>query len=136
MSHSDAVRNVGNMNTRAADNRLVARVRAVRARIRASYVGYIIWRVGITLVSAAIVVIGIVLVPLPGPGWLIVFAGLGLLATEYAWAARLLGFGRRTLAGWTAWVWDQHWVVRALIGLGGLLLIGGLAAAAWWLYLS
>ena len=33
---------------------------------------------------------GSILVPLPGPGWLIVFAGLAILATEYVWAQRLL----------------------------------------------
>jgi len=41
--------------------------------------------------------LGLALVPLPGPGWLIVFLGLGIMATEFAWAERLLDFGRRTL---------------------------------------
>jgi uncharacterized protein (TIGR02611 family) len=34
------------------------------------------------------------LVPLPGPGWLIVFAGLAILATEYVWAQRLLNYAK------------------------------------------
>jgi len=39
--------------------------------------------------------VGIVLIPLPGPGWLIVFGGLAILATEYVWARRLLNYSRR-----------------------------------------
>lgn len=46
------------------------------------------WRLGVALVGALVVVTGIVLIPLPGPGWLIVFLGLSILATQFAWAAR------------------------------------------------
>jgi uncharacterized protein (TIGR02611 family) len=73
-----------------------------------------------------------VLLPLPGPGWLIIFAGLALLATEFAWAGRLLDYARDKVLGWTHWVGRQSLLVRAAIGLGGLLLV----AAAIWLYLA
>lgn len=43
-------------------------------------------------------VVGLLLVPLPGPGWAIVFAGVALLGTEFAWAERLLQAVRRRLA--------------------------------------
>ena len=33
--------------------------------------------------------VGLVLVPLPGPGWVVVALGVALLGTEFAWAARL-----------------------------------------------
>ena len=55
----------------------------------------LIYRVVVGVVGAAIVLGGIVLIPLPGPGWLIVFAGLALLSTEFEWAGRLLDFARR-----------------------------------------
>lgn len=42
--------------------------------------------VGGGLVLAA----GIVMIPLPGPGWLVVVAGLYILSFEFAWAGRLL----------------------------------------------
>ena len=32
---------------------------------------------------------------LPGPGWLFIFLGLGVLATEYVWAERLLKTAKR-----------------------------------------
>jgi uncharacterized protein (TIGR02611 family) len=76
------------------------------------------------------VVLGIVLIPLPGPGWLIVFAGLAVLATEFVWAERLLAFARRRVHGWTDWAKAQSLLVRGLIGLAGLAFV----AAALWLY--
>ena len=37
--------------------------------------------------GGSLVLLGLVLVPLPGPGWLVVAAGTGLLGTEFPWAA-------------------------------------------------
>ena len=38
---------------------------------------------------------GIALLVLPGPGWLLIFIGLTILATEYVWAQRLLNAAKR-----------------------------------------
>lgn len=81
------------------------------------------YRVAVGALGAAVVALGIVLIPLPGPGWLIVFAGLAILATEFVWAERLLQFARRQVHGWTEWVTRQSLVVRLLIGLAGLLFV-------------
>jgi uncharacterized protein (TIGR02611 family) len=83
------------------------------------------YRIVVGLLGGAIVVLGFILIPLPGPGWLIVFAGLALLATEFVWAERLLRYGRRRLHEWTQWVTRQSLLVRGLIGLGGLLCVAG-----------
>ena len=83
------------------------------------------YRIVVGLLGGAIVVLGIILIPLPGPGWLIVFAGLALLATEFVWAERLLRYGRRRLHLWTQWVTQQSLLVRGLIGLAGLLCVAG-----------
>jgi hypothetical protein len=45
---------------------------------------------------------------------------------------RLLDYARDKVLGWTHWVGRQSLLVRAAIGLGGLLLV----AAAIWLYLA
>ncbi len=78
-----------------------------RERIRRRPWLNIVYRVLITLLGIGVVVIGLILVPLPGPGWLIVFLGLTLLGTEYSWARRVLGWLRRVLARfwerWNAW---------------------------------
>lgn len=52
-------------------------------------------RIGVTIAGFAVMLVGLVLVPLPGPGWLIVFLGLTILATEYVWAQRLLNFAKQ-----------------------------------------
>ena len=39
------------------------------------------------VVGGLITVLGVVALIAPGPGWLIIFAGLGILGTEFAWAA-------------------------------------------------
>lgn len=52
-------------------------------------------RAGVTVVGFVLIIGGIVLLPLPGPGWLVIFAGLAVLATEYVWAERALDAAKR-----------------------------------------
>ena len=47
-------------------------------------------RVLVGIVGGLVTVIGVVALIAPGPGWLIIFAGLGILGSEFAWAARAL----------------------------------------------
>ena len=42
------------------------------------------------IVGAALLVAGVVMLVLPGPGLLVIVAGLAVLATEFAWAERWL----------------------------------------------
>jgi uncharacterized protein (TIGR02611 family) len=48
------------------------------------------WRGIILVVGLTIVGIGIFFLLFPGPGWAVIFFGLIVLATEYAWAQRML----------------------------------------------
>jgi uncharacterized protein (TIGR02611 family) len=50
----------------------------------------IVKRVLVGFVGGLITLIGVVALVAPGPGWLIIFTGLGILASEFAWAARVL----------------------------------------------
>lgn len=47
-------------------------------------------RIAVTVAGVAVVLIGVAMLVLPGPGWLAIFAGLAILSTEYVWARRLL----------------------------------------------
>lgn len=60
---------------------------------------------------------GLFAIPLPGPGWLIVIAGLAILATEFEWAHRLQEFTKRHVKAWSAWAMEQPMWVRLLMGL-------------------
>ena len=57
------------------------------------------WRVAATTLGVGVVLAGVVLLPLPGSGWAIIFLGLAVLATEYAWAHRLLRFTKEKAQG-------------------------------------
>ena len=48
------------------------------------------YRVAFTIAAFAITLGGLALIPLPGPGWAIVFVGLGMLALEFKWAENLM----------------------------------------------
>jgi len=113
---------------------LAGRLSGVRDRVRSVPGGTFIWRIGITLIGLATIVVGVLLLPLPGPGWLIIFAGLGLLATEYAWASRLLGRARRRVAEWTRWWARQGDLVRVAIALLGLVILAAALLGSWFLY--
>ncbi|GAB2509219.1 TIGR02611 family protein [Paramicrobacterium agarici] len=61
------------------------------------------YRVTVGALGATIALLGLVLVPLPGPGWLIVFLGLATLGTEFRWARRFSGWLKRMLSRFWAW---------------------------------
>jgi uncharacterized protein (TIGR02611 family) len=48
------------------------------------------YRVAFMIVAFIVILGGLALVPLPGPGWAIVFVGLGMLALEFKWAENLM----------------------------------------------
>lgn len=43
----------------------------------------------VLVIGCLIVLGGIILVPLPGPGWVIIFAGFAILATEFEQAEKV-----------------------------------------------
>jgi uncharacterized protein (TIGR02611 family) len=48
-------------------------------------------RIAVTIVGVAVLLVGVAGLVLPIlPGWALIFVGLGILATEYVWARRLL----------------------------------------------
>jgi len=51
---------------------------------------HIMWRAGVLVVGLGLVGAGIAMLVLPGPGWGAIIVGLVVLASEYAWARRLL----------------------------------------------
>lgn len=61
------------------------------------------YRVAIAALGTMLALLGLVLVPLPGPGWLVVFLGLAVLGTEFAWARRLSAAMKRLLARFWSW---------------------------------
>ncbi len=54
------------------------------------FIGRSAWRIGVLVVGGALLLAGLVMMVTPGPGLLLILAGLVVLATEFAWAERLL----------------------------------------------
>jgi len=77
-------------------------------------------KVLIAIVGGMIVLIGLVLVPYPGPGWLIVFGGLAILATEFEFASKVLDYAKGKYNESIAWLKRQNTVIQ----LGALALTG------------
>jgi uncharacterized protein (TIGR02611 family) len=96
----------------------------LRRRANATPFGRIGMKIAAAVLGTAVIAVGIVLLPLPGPGWVIILGGLAILAMEFAWAKRLLRFTRAQLLRWTRLVREGSWLVR-IVSVGGLLLVVG-----------
>jgi uncharacterized protein (TIGR02611 family) len=92
-------------------------------RLRSTPGGRTALRIFVGVSGLLVVALGAFLIPLPGPGWLIVIGGLAIWAIEFAWAKRLLHFTRRNVQAWTSWAARQILAVRLLIGALGLLFV-------------
>jgi uncharacterized protein (TIGR02611 family) len=101
-----------------------ARIRATLQVIRSNPTGRIALKLFVGVFGALVVALGLVLIPLPGPGWALVILGLAIWAVEFVWAKHLLRFTRARVQGWTRWVKRQSWPVRIALGLVGLVFIG------------
>ena len=100
-----------------------------RRKIRSNPAAHRVYRIAVGVIGLIIVVGGLVMVPFPGPGWLVVFLGLGVWASEFEWAQRLLQRARNTLKAWSEWLKPQPWWVKGLV----LLLTAAAVAAIFWL---
>jgi uncharacterized protein (TIGR02611 family) len=101
----------------------------LRDRIRALPGGRTALRLVIAVLGGAFVALGLLLVPLPGPGWAIVFGGLAIWAVEFAWARNLLNWVRARVRRWTGRVKQLPWPLRALLAVVSL---AGLVTVGWW----
>lgn len=56
-------------------------------------------RVIITVVGTSVLLVGVAMIVLPGPAFIVIPAGLAILATEFVWARRLLNRIKQQLSG-------------------------------------
>jgi hypothetical protein len=47
-------------------------------------------RLAVAIVGFTVMLLGVVMLVTPGPGWLMILLGLGVLGVEFVWARRLL----------------------------------------------
>jgi uncharacterized protein (TIGR02611 family) len=105
--------------------------RGLRALLRRNAVTRVPYQVLVALAGAAVVALGIVLLPLPGPGWLVIFVGLGIWASEFRWAARLLRWVRGRVRAWAHWMGRRSPLTRVLVALALLIVVTACVAGAY-----
>jgi uncharacterized protein (TIGR02611 family) len=113
---------------RRAIDRVVNVYRGFRTAIARNRVVDLTFRVAVGVIGTAVVILGIIALPAPGPGWAIIFLGLGILATEFHAARRILTWVRTKYEAWVRWLGRQRPITRLLVSAGILLLV---AACAW-----
>ncbi|ARH90300.1 MULTISPECIES: TIGR02611 family protein [Streptomyces] len=87
------------------------------------------WQVGVFVVGLAVVVGGVIMLPLPGPGWLVIFAGMAIWATEFVWAQLVLRWAKRKVTEATQKALDPKVRRRNIILITvGLVIIAALLA--------
>ncbi len=95
-------------------------------------------RVTLEVVGWTLVVVGIAALVLPGPGLLMLFAGMAVLSQQYDWAAKRLApvkyrAMRGAADGVATWPRILGSTAAALVVAGmGVVWIAGPAAPAWW----
>ncbi|MEI7539656.1 MAG: TIGR02611 family protein [Candidatus Saccharibacteria bacterium] len=72
-------------------------------------------KLAIAIAGTIVVLLGIVMIPYPGPGWLVVFAGLAILATEFAAAQKILDKVRGKYDEWQLWLGRQNLFIRIIV---------------------
>ncbi|MFF1867888.1 TIGR02611 family protein [Streptomyces sp. CB03911] len=103
--------------------------------IRRSRPLHLSWQVVIFLAGLAVVVLGVVMLPLPGPGWVVIFLGMGIWATEFVWAQLALRWTRRKVAEAAQKAMDPRVRRRNLtLTAVGLVVIAGLGGWYLWKY--
>ena len=74
-------------------------------------------------VGSLLLMLGIVAIPYPGPGWLIVFAALAILARDFEWAQRALDYTKSKYDAWQVWLKKQPLIVKAIIWTATALIV-------------
>lgn len=67
------------------------------------------------VLGGLVIVAGIAMIPYPGPGWLVVFAGFAILATEFEFASKTLKWLRVKYEIWANWLKQQHFLTRIVV---------------------
>lgn len=104
------------------------RARAWARRRRSTH---ILWQAAVLILGFGLVAAGIAMLVLPGPGWAAIILGLVILASEYAWARRLLDPVRRWAKRAADAALDPR-VRRRNIVIGSAIAVVLIAAVAWY----
>ncbi len=91
------------------------------------------WQVGVFIVGLAVVAAGAAMLVLPGPGWVVIFGGMAIWATEFVWAQLVLRWTKRKVTEAAQRALDPRVRRRNIIlTTVGVVIAAGLAGAYLW----
>jgi hypothetical protein len=94
-----------------------------RTWMKKTKAGHFLWRLIIGIAGGSVTVLGAIALVGPGPGILIILAGLGILATEFAWAARAMVHTKNYAQKAADKVGIPKWIQLALVAVAALISI-------------
>lgn len=89
-----------------------------------------IYRITFAVIGIVIILLGVILIPLPGPGWLIVAIGVGMLALEFDRMERVLERILDRVEATTEKLSNPQKLVLGLLAVAGA--AGWIAAILFW----
>ncbi|MER6026877.1 TIGR02611 family protein [Streptomyces sp. NPDC001851] len=101
--------------------------------VKARRLLHLSWQVGVFVIGLAVVAAGIVMLPLPGPGWVVIFGGMAIWATEFVWAQLVLRWTKRKVTEAAQRALDPRVRRRNITLTGiGLVIVAALVGAYVW----
>lgn len=102
------------LNRFGTDGRMDAHEDPIRWRraIRTNPVGGLVYRTFIAVLGLALIIAGIPMVPLVGPGWAVIFIGLFLWSTEFIWARRVTQFVKAEVKAFEQYTMALPWKAK------------------------
>ncbi len=85
-------------------------------------------KAGRIFVGAVVVLLGIIMLPLPGPGWVTIAAGFGILSKDIPWCHRVVVKIREKVPG----VPKDGKIPPKTIAIMAAITIGTVAISLWW----
>jgi uncharacterized protein (TIGR02611 family) len=103
-----------------------------RSKMKSNPVTDVAWKSVVATIGVTLLAVGLVMLVTPGPGWAIIFLGLVVLASEFAWASRLVAPVRARILKAVSGrkrprlIW---FVIVALVSIAALI-------ATYWVYIN
>jgi uncharacterized protein (TIGR02611 family) len=80
--------------------------------------------------GSLLLIAGVLMLALPGPGWITIFAGLAILSKDVAWAERAMERVRRHLPEG-----EEGKVDKRVVAISLLVAVAAVGCSIWWYFL-
>lgn len=110
---------------------LMAAMARRHATMRATWYGAFLSPV-ILVAGFCLLVIGVIILPTPAPGWLLIFVSLGLLSLVHPPMRRFNVRLARLYDVSEAWFRGRHWLTQVALGTALVVSVAAIMAGVWW----